>query len=84
SAKVALARGKLALAAERLARPTPANTSANLIGEREFVWAKLHAARGHQAEALAAAGRARQAFEKDGPGSARALAELEAWLRERE
>jgi serine/threonine protein kinase/tetratricopeptide (TPR) repeat protein len=83
AAKVALARGKPKLAAERLQGSVAAETSPRFLGEREFVQAQVHAALGREVEAIEAAERAKQEFERDGPGSARALAEVEAWLKER-
>jgi tetratricopeptide (TPR) repeat protein len=82
AAKIALARGKPQLAAERLEGPATSETSPNFIGARAFVQAQVHLALGRDAEAIEAAQQAKQQFELDGPGSVRQLAEVEAWLRE--
>ncbi|MFO7563959.1 MAG: serine/threonine-protein kinase [Enhygromyxa sp.] len=84
AARVALARGEPQRAAEHLVERSAPETSAKFIGEREFVRARVDAALGRDQEARAAALRAREAFEEDGPGSALALAEVEAWLRARD
>jgi serine/threonine protein kinase/tetratricopeptide (TPR) repeat protein len=84
AAKIALARGQVREAVRVLGQlPEKTDDIDKLyIGEYELVAAKLHAEQGNDAEALAAAQRAKQAFVSVGAGAAPQLEEVEAWLRE--
>jgi tetratricopeptide (TPR) repeat protein/tRNA A-37 threonylcarbamoyl transferase component Bud32 len=82
AAKIALARGQVREAKQVLGPQPPEKTDPAWVGEYEFVRARIELALGHEAEALAAAERAKQALARVGPGAAKELAAVEAWLRE--
>jgi serine/threonine protein kinase/tetratricopeptide (TPR) repeat protein len=84
AAKIALARGQVREAERVLGKlPEGDDTDPLYIGEYELTAAKIHEALGRDAEALAAAERAKQRFVSVGAGAAPQLAEVEAWLRKR-
>jgi serine/threonine protein kinase/tetratricopeptide (TPR) repeat protein len=83
AAKIALARGQLREAVRVLGElPVSDELDPMWIGEYEFVQAQLQLGLKREAEALAAAERAKQLFVKVGPGAANQLEAVEAWLRE--
>jgi serine/threonine protein kinase/tetratricopeptide (TPR) repeat protein len=81
-AKIALARGQLDEAVRWLGKQPTADADPLWVGEYEFVQAQLHLKQKRKAEAVAAAARAKQLFVGVGPGAAKQLADVEAWLRE--
>jgi serine/threonine protein kinase/tetratricopeptide (TPR) repeat protein len=79
-AKIALARGQVREAERLLGKLPIADNDPLWVGEYEFMQAQLHLKLKRKAEALAAAARAKQLFVSVGPGAAKQLEAVQAWL----
>ena len=83
AAKIAFARGQAHEAMRVLGSATASGKIDPLyIAEYDFMLAQLELHFGHETEAVAAAERAKLGFVGVGPGAAKQLAAVEAWLRE--